>query len=67
MITKDDLKNFIHSNSSLQKLEYADLKSLEVFGDYEIENQSKIRKAGAKNLTQSWRSIPHVSHLRKQT
>ena len=63
MITKDDLKNFIHSNSSIQKIEYADLKSLEVFGDYEIEGQSKIRKAGAKNLTQSWQSIPHVSHF----
>ncbi len=63
MITKDDLKNFIHSNSSIQKIEYADLKSLEVFGDYEIENQSKIKKAGAKNLTQSWQSIPHVSHF----
>ena len=63
MITKDDLKNFIHSYSSIQKIEYADLKSLEVFGDYEIENQSKIRKAGAKNLTQSWQSIPHVSHF----
>ena len=63
MITKDDLKNFIHSNSSIQKIEYADLKSLEIFGDYEIENQTKIRKAGAKNLTQSWQSIPHVSHF----
>jgi len=63
MITKDDLKNFIHSNSSIQKIEYADLESLEVFGDYEIENQSKIRKTGAKNLTQSWQSIPHVSHF----
>jgi len=63
MIIKDDLKNFIHSNSSIQKIEYADLKSLEVFGDYEIENQSKIRRAGAKNLTQSWQSIPHVSHF----
>ena len=63
MITKDDLKNFIHSNSNIQKIEYADLKSLEVFGDYEIENQSKVRKAGAKNLTQSWQSIPHVSHF----
>ena len=63
MITKDDLKNFIHSNSSIQKIEYADLKILEEFGDYEIENQSKIRKTGAKNLTQSWQSIPHVSHF----
>ena len=63
MITKDDLKNFVHSSSRIQKIEYADLKSLEVFGDYEIENQSKVRKAGAKNLTQSWQSIPHVSHF----
>lgn len=63
MITKDDLKNFIHSNSSIQKIEYADLESLAIFGDYEIENQSKIRKTGAKNLTQSWQSIPHVSHF----
>ena len=63
MITKDDLKSFIHSKSNIQKLEYADLKSLEFFGDYEIENQSKIRRAGAKNLTQSWQSIPHVSHF----
>ena len=37
MITKDDLKNFIHSNSSIQKIEYADLESLEVFGGYEIK------------------------------
>ena len=63
MITKDDLKNFIHSNNNLQKIEYADIKSLEIFGDYNIENQSKIRKTGAKNLTQSWQSIPHVSHF----
>ena len=63
MITKDDLKNFIHSNNKYQKLEYADLKSLEKFGKYHIENQSKIRKAGARNLTQSWQSIPHVSHF----
>ena len=63
MITKDDLKNFVHSSSSIQKIEYADLDSLEVFGNYEIENQSKIRRAGAKNLIQSWQSIPHVSHF----
>lgn len=63
MITKDDLKNFIHSISNFQKIEYADLKSLEVFGDYDIANQPKIRRAAAKNLTQSWQSIPHVSHF----
>ena len=63
MITKDDLKNFIHSQSNSMRFEYPDLKSLEEFGDYQIENQSKTRKAGAKNLTQSWQSIPHVSHF----
>ena len=63
MITKDDLKNFIHSQSNSLKFEYPDLKSLEEFGDYQIENQSKTRKAGAKNLTQSWQFIPHVSHF----
>ena len=63
MITKDDLKNFIHSKTTSQKLDYADLENLKNFGDYEIKNQSKIQKAGAKNLTQSWQSIPHVSHF----
>ena len=63
MITKDDLKNYIHSSFAIQKMEYADLKSLEDFGDYEIVNQSKIKKAGAKNLTKSWQSIPHEAHF----
>ncbi len=63
MITKDDLKNFIHSGISSQKNEYASLESLKEFGDYIIENQTKIRKAGAKNLTQSWQLIPHVTHF----
>lgn len=62
MITKDDLKHYIHSGISIQKEQYADLKSLEEFGDYIIENQTKVRKVGAKNLTQSWQSIPHVTH-----
>ena len=39
---------------------YQNLKS---FGDYVLENQSKIRKAGAKNLYNSWTSIPHVTHF----
>ena len=63
MITKDDLKNFVHSGITTRKQEYPSLKSLEKFGDYIIENQTKIRRAGAKNLTQSWQSIPHVTHF----
>ena len=31
--------------------------------EFKIENQSKIKKFGAKNLTESWVTIPHVSHF----
>ena len=62
MITKEDLKNYIHLSTN--KLpSYVSLDSLKDFGEFEIEQQSKIRKLGAKNLTQSWTSIPHVTHL----
>ena len=63
MITKDDLKNYIHSGTSQEKFAYADLKSLENYGEYKLENQSKIRKTAAKNLTKSWQIIPHVTHF----
>ena len=62
MITKEDLKNYIHSSTS-NTPSYASLDSLKDFGDFEVEQQSKIRKLGAKNLTQSWTSIPHVTHF----
>ena len=62
MITKEDLKNYIHtSGNSIPS--YASLDSLKDFGDFEVEQQSKIRKLGAKNLSQSWTSIPHVTHF----
>ena len=38
-------------------------QNLESFGDFVLENQSKIRKIGAKNLFSSWSSIPHVTHF----
>tara|TARA_Y200000002_G_C22686987_1_gene666332 strand:- start:2292 stop:3497 length:1206 start_codon:yes stop_codon:yes gene_type:complete len=63
MINKDDLKNHIQSLSSSSKTKYPDLKNLKEFGDYLIENQSKIKKTGAYNLIESWQSIPHVSHF----
>jgi len=62
-ITKDDVKNYIHSLSSEKTQSYADLSELESFGDFVLENQSKIRKIGAKNLFSSWSSIPHVTHF----
>ena len=62
-ITKDDVKNYIHSLSSEKTQSYADLSELESFGDFVLENQTKIRKIGAKNLFSSWSSIPHVTHF----
>lgn len=62
MITKDDLKKFIHSSSN-NNSNYNSLESLKDFGDYELEKQSKIKVLGAKNLYQSWASIPHVTHF----
>ena len=62
MITKEDLKNYIHSSTS-KITSYASLDSLKDFGEFEVEQQSKIRKLGAKNLIQSWTSIPHVTHF----
>ena len=63
MITKEDLKAFLHSGISAIKTNYPNIDELKVFGDYSLENQSKIRRAGSKNLTQSWQSIPHVCHF----
>ena len=62
MITKEDLKNYIHSSTNNIQT-YASLDSLKNFGEFEVEQQSKIRKLGAKNLTQSWTCIPHVTHF----
>ena len=62
MITKEDLKNYIHSSTN-NIPSYVSLDSLEDFGEFELMQQSKIRKLGAKNLTQSWTSIPHVTHF----
>ena len=62
MITKEDLKNYIHS-SKIGAPSYANLDSLKNYGEFEIDQQSKIRKLGAKNLSKSWTSIPHVTHF----
>ena len=62
-VTKDDLKNYIINLKNEKSIKYADIEALKNFGDYDILNQSKIKKAAAKNLTQSWQSIPHVSHF----
>ena len=63
-ITKEDLIKFIHSSkgASSDYLSFSE-DELAKYGDYSIEEQSKIRALGSRNLHQSWVSIPHVTHF----
>lgn len=62
-ITKDDLKRFIHQDKNTNTYKVAKESDFEVQGKYVIEKQSKIQALGAKNLYESWVSIPHVTHF----
>ena len=63
-ITKADLIKFIHSGKEAisSYLTFSE-DELSKYGEYIIEEQSKIRALGAKNLHKSWVSIPHVTHF----
>ena len=61
-ITKDDLKNFIHSNID-NKTNFPNEDDFSKFGSYQVKKLSKIRALGAKNMEVSWTSIPHVTHF----
>ena len=64
LITKDDLKKHIATLSEGgQSITYPKLDDLAEFGPYDLQNQSKIRMAGANNLSKAWNSIPHVTHF----
>ena len=63
MITKEDLKKHIHSSNLPTETKYAQLDELKDFGDFILEKQTKIKNLGAKNLHNSWVSIPHVTHF----
>jgi len=63
MILKDDLKKFVHGNMKEVGDNYPDISDLEPFGKYSILKQSKISILGAKNLSNAWKSIPHVTHF----
>ena len=63
-ITKVDLIKFIHSGKEATSSYLAFSEDeLSKYGEYSIEEQSKIRALGAKNLHKSWVSIPHVTHF----
>lgn len=63
-ITKTDLIKFIHSGKEAisSYLAFSE-DELSKYGEYSIEEQSKVRALGAKNLHKSWVSIPHVTHF----
>ncbi len=61
-ITKDDLKNFIHSKTTDQP-KFPTEKNFTRFGSFEVKKLSKIRALGAKNMSDSWSTIPHVTHF----
>ena len=63
-ITKEDLKNFIHSSkdASLDLKTYKE-SDFSDEGRYSLQKMSKIRVLGAKNVQAAWNSIPHVTHF----
>ncbi len=63
-ITKEDLIKYIHTDKEgIKNYLIFSEDELSKYGEYNIEEQSKIRALGAKNLHQSWISIPHVTHF----
>ena len=63
-ITKEDLKNYIHSSkeASLDLKTYKE-SDFSDEGKYSLQKMSKIRILGAKNVQAAWNSIPHVTHF----
>lgn len=62
-VTKEDLKNFIHSAKNINNFLTFSKDDFKDQGSYSIEKLTKIRALGAKNLHNSWVSIPHVTHF----
>ena len=62
-VTKEDLKNFIHSAKNINNFLTFSEGDFKDQGSYSIEKLTKIRALGAKNLHNSWVSIPHVTHF----
>ncbi len=63
LITKDDLKLYVQSLKEVSSTKYNNVEELKRFGDFYIENQTKVKVAASKNLFNSWSNIPHVTHF----
>ena len=70
-ITNDDVKNYINNKLNNPKIDNENDKekiNLKVefdhsdFGEVEVIDMPRIKRIAAPNLTNSWKSIPHVTH-----
>ena len=70
-ITNDDVKNYINNKLNNPKIDSENSKektNLKVefdhsdFGEVEVIDMPRIKRIAAPNLTNSWKSIPHVNH-----
>ena len=70
-ITNDDVKNYINNKLNNPKIDSENSKektNLKVefdhsdFGEVEVIDMPRIKRIAAPNHTNSWKSIPHVTH-----
>ena len=64
-ITEEDVKSYINNQLNKSKKEKIKIKSEFAhsdFGKVEIIDMPRIKKIAAPHLTNSWNSIPHVTH-----
>ena len=70
-ITNDDVKNYINNKLNNPKIDSENSEektNLKVefdhsdFGEVEVIDMPRIKRIAAPNLTNSWKSIPHVTH-----
>ena len=70
-ITNDDVKNYINNKLNNPKLDSKNSEektNLKVefdhsdFGEVEVIDMPRIKRIAAPNLSNSWKSIPHVTH-----
>ena len=65
-ITEEDVKNFVNKNlNKSQMKEDIKVKSKfnhSDFGDIEIKDMPRVKRLAAPHLSNSWNTIPHVTH-----
>ena len=65
-ITEEDVKNFVNKNLNKSQIK-EDIKiksefNHSDFGDIEIADMPRVKRLAAPHLSNSWNTIPHVTH-----